>query len=64
MPTQTVHPFDLDGPANRGLDLFAEELPEQLQLMSDCASSASSAGTVGGTWACFSTLSCIISCSW
>jgi hypothetical protein len=36
------HPFDIVADETR-LDLFAEELPEQVQLLSDCLSSASSA---------------------
>ncbi len=36
------HKFDIDE-AEDTLDLFAEELLEQVQLLSDCLSSASSA---------------------
>jgi len=64
MSGQIGHAFDLDLQVGGELDLFAEELPEQLQLMSDCASSASSASCVGSCWASFSTMGSIISCSW
>ncbi|MDP5210791.1 hypothetical protein [Microbulbifer sp. 2205BS26-8] len=36
------HAFDISNKED-ALDLFAEELPEQVQLVSDCLSSASSA---------------------
>ncbi|WP_156158607.1 hypothetical protein [Pseudoalteromonas rubra] len=36
------HVFDIETNQDT-LDLFAEELPEQVQLLSDCMSSASSA---------------------
>ncbi len=62
-----MHPFDLESSQSESLDLFAEELPEQLQLMamsnwSDCASSASSFSSVGGCIASFSSMGSIISC--
>ncbi len=61
-----MHPFDVESGQNESLDLFAEELPEQVQLVaniwSDCLSSASSFSCAGGCFASFSTLDCIISC--
>jgi hypothetical protein len=49
------HPFDLEINDTDALDLFAEELPEQLQLLSDCLSSASS------LCGCFSSVGSVIS---
>jgi hypothetical protein len=43
------------------LDLFAEELPEQVQLLSDCLSSASSASCCTCTGS-FSSVGSVISC--
>lgn len=57
-----IHPFDLELSDNFALDLFAEELPEQLNYVSDCASTASSLSTAGTCWGSFSTLGSIISC--
>lgn len=37
-----THAFDMN--TTFELDLFAEELPEQVQLLSDCLSSLASAG--------------------
>ena len=37
------HVLDMEIKVEESLDLFAEELPEQVQLLSDCLSSASSA---------------------
>jgi hypothetical protein len=34
--------LDLGTDAQQDIDLFAEELPEQIQLLSDCLSTASS----------------------
>ncbi len=55
------HPFDLEGNEDEQLDLFAEELPEQIQLLSDCLSSASSASTCS-TAASFGSVGSVISC--
>ena len=55
------HPFDLEPSDDSLLDLFAEELPEQVQLLSDCLST----GTTFSTKGCissFSTIGSIISC--
>jgi hypothetical protein len=49
------HPFDLEIHDSEALDLFAEELPEQLQLLSDCLSSASS------LCGCFSSVGSVVS---
>jgi hypothetical protein len=46
------HPFDLEINDEENLDLFAEELPEQVQLWSDCASTASCYTSCAGTVAC------------
>lgn len=54
------HAFDIvafDGE----LDLFAEELPEQVQLLSDCLSSASSVSCCG-TAGSFGTVGSVVSC--
>jgi predicted NAD/FAD-binding protein len=53
------HIFDIH--ADHDLDLFAEELPDQVQLVSDCASSASSASCCTCT-GCFGSMGSIISC--
>jgi len=49
-----THAFDMA--SSFELDLFAEELPEQVQLLSDCLSSIASAGcgisTVGSIISC------------
>jgi hypothetical protein len=39
---QTQNALDLAADEHQELDLFAEELPEQIQLLSDCLSTASS----------------------
>ena len=55
------HPFDLDPSDQSPLDLFVEELPEHVQLWSDCLSTS----TTFSTKAClssFSTIGSIISC--
>ena len=61
-----MHPFDVEPGRNESLDLFAEELPEQLQLMpniwSDCFSCASSFSCAGGCFACLACVGSIISC--
>ena len=54
------HPFDLVS-FNDELDLFAEELPEQVQLLSDCLSSASSVSCCG-TAGCFGSVGSVVSC--
>jgi hypothetical protein len=56
------HRLDLEIEDTDSLDLFAEELPEQVQLMSDCLSTASSFSTAGGCMGCFSTVGSVISC--
>lgn len=67
MNNSLVHPFDLESGQSDSLDLFAEELPEQRQLMapanwSDCASSASSFSCGGGCIACIFCVGSIVSC--
>ena len=61
-----MHPFDVEPGQGESLDLFAEELPEQVQLMAnvwaDCLSSASSLSCAGGCFACFSSVGSVISC--
>ncbi|ETX12945.1 MULTISPECIES: hypothetical protein [Roseivivax] len=54
-----THVFDLH--ADDDLDLFAEELPEQVQLVSDCASSASSASCCTCTGS-FGSMGSVVSC--
>ena len=54
------HVFDIEN-TEESLDLFAEELPEQVQLASDCASSASSASCCT-CMASFGSMGSIISC--
>ncbi len=56
------HPLDLEPTEDESLDLFAEELPEQLQQLSDCLSSASSFSSSGGCLGSFSSVGCVISC--
>lgn len=53
------HLFDIVS-LNDDFDLFAEELPEQVQLLSDCLSSASSASCCG-TAASAGTMGSIVS---
>lgn len=50
--------LDLES-VGQSLDLFAEELPEQKQRLSDCLSTASSLSCLV---ACFSTVGSVISC--
>lgn len=52
-----AHPFDITIDSDR-MDLLAEELPEQVQLLSDCLSTGSSFSCCGtaGTFACFGTV--------
>ncbi len=52
------HPFDLEDDMNDKIDLFAEELPAQVQHLGDCLSTASSLSCPGG---CLSTVGCVIS---
>ncbi|MDP0930012.1 thiocillin family RiPP [Paracoccus onubensis] len=54
-----THVFDLH--ADNELDLFAEELPEQVQLVSDCLSSASSASCCTCTGS-FGSVGSVVSC--
>lgn len=53
------HPFDLEPTDDSPLDLFVEELPEQLQLASDCLSTGSSFSCPAGS---FSSVGSVISC--
>jgi hypothetical protein len=55
------HPFDIQSVREDRLDLFAEELPEQVQLLSDCLSTlacasccttAASVSSVGSVTSC------------
>ena len=66
MNNPLMHALDVDISQNESLDLFAEELPEQVQLVendwSDCASSASSFSCAGGCFACLACMGSIISC--
>ncbi len=62
MPELLTHPLDVDSAEGEALDLFAEELPRQVQLLSDCLSSASSLSSSGGCVGCFSSAACVISC--
>ena len=54
------HHFDISNDSD-ALALFAEELPEQVQLISDCMSSASSLSCCG-TAGCFSSVGSVVSC--
>ena len=54
------HQFDITS-QNDTLALFAEELPEQIQLVSDCLSSASSASCCTCTGS-FSSVGSVVSC--
>ena len=62
MNNSLVHAFDVEVSQNESLDLFAEELPEQIQLLQDCFSSGSSISSSGGCVGSFSTMSSVISC--
>jgi hypothetical protein len=62
MNNSLVHAFDVEVSQNESLDLFAEELPEQVQLLQDCFSSGSSISSSGGCVGSFSTMSSVISC--
>lgn len=53
------HPFDIVA-EDDALALFAEELPDQVQLLSDCLSSASSISCCG-TAGCFSSVGSVVS---
>lgn len=57
-----THRLDLEIEDADSLDLFAEELPEQVQLLADCLSTASSFSTAGGCFACFSSVGSVVSC--
>jgi len=59
-----LHPFDVEVSQNESLDLFAEELPEQVQLLlpADCMSSASSISSSGGCVGSFSSVGSVVSC--
>lgn len=54
------HAFDIANEED-SLDLFAEELPEQVQLVSDCLSSASSASCCTCTGS-FGSVGSVVSC--
>ncbi len=66
MHNSLMHPFDVEPGQNESLDLFAEELPEQLQLMpniwSDCLSTASSFSSISGCIGSFSSAASVVSC--
>jgi hypothetical protein len=55
------HEFDLDVDSGTELDLFAEEMPDQVQMLSDCLSSASSA-SCDTCAASFGSVGSVISC--
>ncbi len=55
------HPFDIQRTTNDDLELFAEELPEQVQLLSDCLSSLA-CGSCCTTTASVSSVGSITSC--
>lgn len=59
-----MHAFDVEVSQNESLDLFAEELPEQLQLLlvADCLSSASSLSSSSSCVGSFSSVGSVISC--
>jgi hypothetical protein len=60
VPNENI--LDLDVVSADDLDLFAEELPDQLQMWSDCLSSASSFSCAGGCFASFGSVGSVISC--
>jgi hypothetical protein len=62
MNTSLTHAFDLEISQDESLDLFAEELPEQIQLLSDCLSSASSISSASSCVGSFSSVGSVISC--
>ena len=62
MNNTLVHAFDVEVSQNESLDLFAEELPEQVQLLSDCLSSASSISSASSCVGSFSSVGSVISC--
>jgi hypothetical protein len=55
------HPFDVEIAATDTLVLMAEELPDQVQNLSDCLGTASSFST-NGCVGSFSSVGSIISC--
>ncbi len=55
------HDFDLEQ-APQALDLFAEELPEQVQRLSDCLATGTTFSSVGGCIGSFSTIGSVVSC--
>lgn len=59
--TITQHEFDLDIDPGAELDLFAEEMPDQVQMLSDCLSSASSA-SCDTCAASFGSVGSVVSC--
>jgi hypothetical protein len=62
MNDSLMHAFDIEVTQNESLDLFAEELPEQLQLMQDCLSSGSSISSASSCVGSFSSVGSVISC--
>ena len=58
-----LSPFDFEEAGE--LDLFAEELPEQVNLIGACFSTSSSFSSSSGRWCLgsFSTVNCVISCA-
>ena len=64
MNNSLMHAFDVEVSQNESLDLFAEELPEQVQLllMADCLSSASSLSSSSSCVGSFSSVGSVMSC--
>jgi len=62
MNSSLMHAFDVEVSQNESLDLFAEELPEQLQLLQDCFSSGSSISSSSSCVGSFSSIGSVISC--
>jgi len=62
MNSSLMHAFDVEVSQNESLDLFAEELPEQLQLLQDCLSSGSSISSSSSCVGSFSSIGSVISC--
>ena len=62
MTNSLTHAFDVEASQNESLDLFAEELPEQLQLLQDCFSSGSSISSSSSCVGSFSSIGSVISC--
>jgi len=60
--TSVRHPLDLEPGEYTSLDLFVEELPEQVQFLSDCLSTGTTLSSSGTCLGSFSTIGSIISC--